>query len=250
MVTATGPVSYNSNIIVNTGTLAPGATLDVTLPATINTSAAGTYVFNSNTSATGDVNAGNDAMAVTNLVITAGTSLSGTYTVGSGGNYTTLSAAVAAYNTASCISGNVVFNLTDALYNAASGETFPIRIQHINNPGKYTLTIKPAANINASIIATGTSDSAVIKLNGADNIIIDGSNNGTTSRNLTIQNDRVTPQSAVIWIASLGGAGNGAVNNTVKKPGGYWWLCDLTRCTGRLWYCFFGQHPDEYGKCG
>src|SRR4030095_9278524 len=66
-------------------------------------------------------------------------------------------------------------------------------------------------------IAAGNSDSAVIKLNGADNIIIDGSNNGTSSRDLTIQNPKITIQASGIWVASLGGVGNGASDNTIKN---------------------------------
>jgi hypothetical protein len=209
---ATGPVAYSSSAIVSTGTLAPGATLDVTMPASINTSAAGTYVFTASTTLGADLNGGNNAMATQNIVVTAGTSLSGTYTVGAGGNYTTLTAAVAAYNAANCISGNVVFSLTDVLYNTTSGEIFPIRINSIANPSSYTLTIRPATGINATIDG---SDSTIIKLNGADNIIIDGSNNGSTTRNLTISNTKATSQAAGVWIASFGA--NGAINNTVKN---------------------------------
>ena len=55
-------------------------------------------------------------------------SLSGTYTVGAGGNFTTLTAAVTAYNT-NCVSGPVIFSLTDATYSGS--ETFPITINAI-----------------------------------------------------------------------------------------------------------------------
>src|SRR4051794_14287022 len=49
-------------------------------------------------------------------------SLAGTYTVGPGGNYTTLTAAVADYNAAS-LSGPVVFSLIAGTYSGS--ETFP-----------------------------------------------------------------------------------------------------------------------------
>ena len=54
-------------------------------------------------------------------------------------------------------------------------------------------------------------------MNGADNVTIDGSNNGTSSRNLTITNtNTATSGNAVIWLAAPA-AGNGANNNTIKN---------------------------------
>mgnify|MGYP001310950592 FL=1 len=141
------------------------------------------------------------------------TSLSGAYTVGAGGNYTTLTAAVNAYNT-SCLTGPVVFNLTDASYSAS--ETFPIVI----NANSYasatnTLTIKPATGVTATI--TGSSATSIIKYNGADYVTIDGSNTaGGTSRDLTISNSNTGTSSAVIWQGSAS-ASDGATNNTIKN---------------------------------
>jgi len=65
------------------------------------------------------------------------TAFGGTYTVGAGQTYTTLTAAVAAYNSATCFSGNVVFNLMDSTYSGS--ETFPITINSNANSGTYTL---------------------------------------------------------------------------------------------------------------
>ncbi|HRI59222.1 MAG TPA: proprotein convertase P-domain-containing protein, partial [Saprospiraceae bacterium] len=147
---------------------------------------------------------------VTPNTVTVQASLSGTFTVGAGGNFTTLTAAVAAYNT-SCLAGPVVFSLTDAVY---AGETYPITINQVPNASAVnTLTIRPAAGVSASFTASAT---ALIKLNGADWVIIDGSNNGTNSRNLTFSNTNAAA-SAVLWNASLGGGGNGATNNTFKN---------------------------------
>ncbi|MFN8333135.1 MAG: hypothetical protein U0T81_18300 [Saprospiraceae bacterium] len=70
----------------------------------------------------------------------ASTSLSGTYTVGSGGSYPTLTAAIAAYN-AACLTGPVTFNLIDPLYSAS--ETFPLTINsNLFASSTNTLTIK------------------------------------------------------------------------------------------------------------
>lgn len=138
--------------------------------------------------------------------------LSGTYTVGSAGNYATLTAAVASYNT-SCLSGPVVFSLTDATYSSA--ETFPITISANSFASlTNTLTIVPASGINATI--SGTSTSALVVLNGSDYVIINGSNNNTTSRNLSITNTNTSATTAAVLISSLGNAA-GATNNEIRN---------------------------------
>lgn len=136
--------------------------------------------------------------------------LIGTYTVGTGQTYPTLTAAIAAYNT-SCLGGAVTFNLMDSTYNTA--ETFPITIN--SNPQASainTLTIKPNATATLSgSVASG----ALLRLNGADFITIDGSSNGGTDKSLTITNTNTTAPTA-ISIASLG-TGFGATNNVVRN---------------------------------
>lgn len=81
----------------------------------------------------------------------------------------------------------------------------------------YTsVLIKPAAS--TSPVITSTADlTATIKLDGADNVTIDGSNNGTTSRDMTFQNSNTagSGQAVNIWIASNGT--NGATNNVIKN---------------------------------
>ncbi|MFN6378572.1 MAG: MopE-related protein [Flavobacteriales bacterium] len=145
--------------------------------------------------------------------------LSGTYTVGIGGNYSTLTAAVAAYNN-SCLGGAVVFSLTDAAY---TSETYPITINaNANSSATNTLTIKPT---QSATTFSGTSSSALIVLNGADYVIIDGSTGSTVnsvcpevyaSRNLTFTNSSTSTSSAVIWLQTATGP-NGATNNIVRN---------------------------------
>ena len=79
----------------------------------------------------------------------------------------------------------VTFTLLDAVYAA---ETYPIIIQPNGGASATnTLTIKPGVGVNASF--TGTSASALITLNGADWVTIDGANTiGGTTRNLSFQN--------------------------------------------------------------
>lgn len=135
--------------------------------------------------------------------------LNGVYTVGTAGTYTTITAAVADYNTR-CLSGPVTFSLLDATYPT---ETFPITIT--SNPdasATNTLTIVPASGVTTAI--TGSNATTIFKISGADYVTFDGSNNGTTTRDLTIANTNTA--GVVTWVASAD-ATNGALNATFKN---------------------------------
>jgi hypothetical protein len=122
--------------------------------------------------------------------------LTGTFSVGAAGTYTSLTQAVNVYNN-SCLAGPVVFELTDANY--STNETFPIVINH--NPDASlvnNLTIRPAAANSATVSGNALN---IIKFNGAKFITIDGSNNGSNSRNLTI-NTTNTSSAVVVWIGN------------------------------------------------
>ncbi|HMR90429.1 MAG TPA: hypothetical protein PKD51_19845, partial [Saprospiraceae bacterium] len=167
-----------------------------------------------------DVNTVSTNPITPNTYTVNATSLNGTYTVGALGNYTTLTAAVAAYNTA-CLNGPVLFNLIDANY---AGETFPISINaNAFASATNTLTIK-TTQPNTTI--SGTSATALITLNGADWVTIDGSISNTpnticppssASRNLTITNTSTSTTSAVIWLQTVTIGLNSATNNTIKN---------------------------------
>ncbi len=145
--------------------------------------------------------------------------LSGSYNVGAGQPYTTLSAAISAYNN-SCLAGAVTFLLTDAAYTEASAMTINA---NANASATNTLTIKPTL-ANTTIAVTGGSATAIFFLNGADYVTIDGSISATAntvcpasaaSRDLTITNTNTGTSSAVIWLGSNGA--DGATNNTIKN---------------------------------
>jgi len=139
-------------------------------------------------------------------------SISGTFSVGTTGDYTTLTDAVTDYNN-KYQTGPVVFSLIDASY---TSETLPISInQNLGTNATNTLTIKPAGSTTPTI--SGSSTSAVIKLNGADYVIIDGSNTSKgTDRNLTIENTGTGYNTCAIWVSSLG-ENSGATNNIIKN---------------------------------
>ncbi|MBS1797763.1 MAG: hypothetical protein JSS81_28330, partial [Acidobacteria bacterium] len=139
-------------------------------------------------------------------------SLSGSFTVGAGGDYNTLTDAVTALN-GSEITGPVVMELTDPTY--TTGETFPLTINANNgSSATNTVVIKPSVGVD-SVISGAVGSGCLIKLNGIDYLTIDGSNSGGSSRNLTISNTSTTSPAAVC-ISSLG-TGQGATNDTVKN---------------------------------
>ena len=147
-------------------------------------------------------------------------SIGGNYNVGTGAGtaYTTLTAAINAYNT-SCLSGPVTFFLTDAAYTEAAAMTINA---NADASAVNTLTIKPTLAAT-TIAVTGGSTSAIFVLNGADYVIIDGSIGSTVnaccstpaSRDLTISNTNAGTSSAVVWLQTNGS--DGATNNTVMN---------------------------------
>jgi hypothetical protein len=201
---------YNNTQVI--ASIASGATTPVTFASTM--VGAGTFTIKARAELAGDQVPTNDEITGT---FTAEAPLSGPYTIGAGGNYPTLTQAVAKLNSLG-VTGPVVLNLIDATYNRPNSpdatESYPIILNAI--PGASatnTVTIKPASgNV---VTMTGSSASALIVLNGSDFVTIDGSNNGTSSRNLTMTNTNTGTSSAVVWLQTAGA--DGATSNTVKN---------------------------------
>jgi hypothetical protein len=82
-------------------------------------------------------------------------------------------------------------------------------------PAAFTsVLIRP---VSTSRTISGTITGAVIKLNGADNVSIDGRIGGAGSgRDLTVRNNSTATATAAIWLASVA-AGNGASNNIIRN---------------------------------
>lgn len=123
-------------------------------------------------------------------------------------SYTTLKGAFDAINAgthngtiAIGISANTTETATAALN---SGEVLPANY----------LSVSIAPTGGARIIS-GTIVGAIVKLNGADNVTIDGRIAGS-GRNLTIENTNVSAATAAVWLSSVG-AGNGVTNSTVRN---------------------------------
>jgi hypothetical protein len=133
--------------------------------------------------------------------------LSGTYNVGAGQTFTSLTNADGLFANINSrgLSGNVVVNITSDLAEDGTNVLYQWAEQGIGN---YTLTIKPDASTGR--IISGNILAGMIRLNGAKRVIIDGSN-GTTSNYLTFRNTNTagTTGTAFTFI-------NGATNNTIK----------------------------------
>ncbi|GEN75937.1 T9SS type A sorting domain-containing protein [Chryseobacterium hagamense] len=128
------------------------------------------------------------------------------------GTYTTLKAAFDAIN-GGVHQGAITINVTASTTETASA----VLNASGSGNGSYTnVLIKPAAGVNATI--TSADPAATIKFNGADNVTVDGSNNATTSRNLTISNSYVATTGTtptVLWVSST--ATDGAENITIRN---------------------------------
>ncbi len=134
------------------------------------------------------------------------TGLSGTYLIGPGQTYTTLTSALSALNTGQ--SGHVIFELASNY--VSTSETYPIRIDSVGCiSSTKTLTIRPAAGAtNLSITSANTQ--GTINLNGCKFVTIDGRPGGAgTAAQLTINNTSLTTGYTIQFI-------NDASNNTIS----------------------------------
>ncbi|MFY7885339.1 MAG: BNR-repeat neuraminidase N-terminal domain-containing protein, partial [Dolichospermum sp.] len=143
--------------------------------------------------------------------------MSGTYNIGASQtfpHFTNLTTAISDLHNRG-VSAAVTFALQSDY--SSSGETFPLTINSITGASAAnTITIKPAASVTATITGSINS-SSILRLNGADYIIIDGSNSGGTDRSLTIENTTTTTSgNAVIWLCSPL-LTNGATNNIIRN---------------------------------
>ena len=139
--------------------------------------------------------------------------LAGPYLVGSAQvspNYTTLTSAVASLN-ARGVSAAVEFQLTDASYTTGT-EVYPLVINQVTGGSAVNrVTIRPTL---ANTVISGNA-SAIIRLNGADYITIDGSiTPGGSSRDLSIIDSNTS--SNTINIAS-GGIGLGCISDSIAN---------------------------------
>ncbi len=135
--------------------------------------------------------------------------ISGDLTIGVDGDYSTLGEFANSLNLLG-MSGNTNISIISDIE-----EINPVIINQWTETGglNYYLTIKPTGENR--IIQGNFPASAVIVLNGADRVIIDGELN-EGERNLTIKNNATNGTNAAIWIKSLGNAA-GCKDITIKN---------------------------------
>lgn len=203
--TITGPGSYSYTNTQTIASIAANQTVTVTFAATPVFTAGGTYTTTASV-ITADANTGNDSAAGTFTVFAPITG--GTVSVGTGQAYTSLTNSDGVFNAinSGTVTSNIIINITSDL----TGATGAVALNQF--AAGFTVTIEPSGTAR---IVSGSATTALIKLNGADNVTIDGSTSGGTNRSLTINNTNATG-TAVIWLSSLG-AGLGATNDTVKN---------------------------------
>lgn len=146
-------------------------------------------------------------------------SISGTFMIGASQtapHYTSITQALNDIATRELTSS--VTLLLQGDYNAPSEASFPLTFKPFlsTNPA-FTVTLKPDAGVNAVIY--GSSPTSILQFtDNAKNYIVDGSNNGTASRNLFIAN--TTAPGAVVIFEGLfdnQGVKNCTLKNTVIK---------------------------------
>ena len=131
--------------------------------------------------------------------------IAGVFHVGIGKDYDNLQFAVYDLNS-KFMTGPVTFILDDNTYPPIAGEQLTIK----NNPGSSSsniLTIKPNAGITPTIWGAFDFVSLIRVLNS--NTVIDGSNNGGTSRDLTITNTGDYSPSGILF----GSSGTAPITN-------------------------------------
>jgi Secretion system C-terminal sorting domain len=146
--------------------------------------------------------------------------------VGALGDFNTLTAASGLFSSINNIglSGNTIIEIIDPLITETNA--FPLyQIQNTGcGAGAVNLLIKPATGV--SPVLTGSRSNEPIIRILSSNVTIDGSNNGTTSRDLTLINTNTTGPSVILFGSlSTVPTNNSTLKNTVCRN-----TVNLTSC--------------------
>jgi hypothetical protein len=134
-----------------------------------------------------------------------------TVTIGAAGTYTSLTGAGGLF--AAINANGLAGNTTATIIDPTIAETGVNSLTPIGYAcaATYTLTIKPATGVTTTL--SGANATALINLNGATYVTIDGSNNGSGSKDMTISNTNTTGPTILL----SNGASNNIIKNTVIK---------------------------------
>ncbi|MBL7701337.1 MAG: T9SS type A sorting domain-containing protein [Ferruginibacter sp.] len=136
--------------------------------------------------------------------------------IGAAGDFSTLTGAGGLFNAINNVglAGNTTVEIADAL--VTENNAFPLyQIQNTGcNAGTATLLIKPAAGVSPTITGSRPNDPLIRIL--SSNVTIDGSNNGTTSRDMTLTNTNTTGPTVILFgsLASIP-ISNSVLKNTI-----------------------------------
>jgi trimeric autotransporter adhesin len=170
------------------------------------------------------VSEGGLSVALAGSQSTVSPTISGTKTIGPTGDYSSLTAAIAAIQTAA-LSGPTILELQSTYVSTV--ETFPIRLAALSTTPANTLTIRPATGANGLVISSSVVDSAIV-FDGAKYVTLDGKPGGGTAgrdlvNNLTIKNTLITPVYSASGVSTVL-LQNDATNNLIVS-------CNLTGVT-------------------
>jgi len=152
----------------------------------------------------------------------------GTYSIGPGGDYASITLALADLYTCASITGPFIFELKSTYVSTV--ETFPITINSIGGTSSInTITFRPEAGATALSITSNNTTGTVL-FDGGSNIIFDGRPGGVgTAKELTIQNTNIGNSYAVKFINDASGntihwcnvksANNNAAGGTIILAG-------------------------------
>ncbi len=127
----------------------------------------------------------------------ASAQLSGTYRIGSGGDYSSIASAVSDLNS-NGVSGPVVFEIIGGTYTLSSG----IDLYYVSGmSATNTVTFRPEPGADVTITGSLAYD-AIIEINGGSYYVIDGnsSTGSTVTRNMTIRNNYSSTYCSTIWL--------------------------------------------------
>lgn len=159
------------------------------------------------------------------------TPLTGTVTVGTGGQYANLGAAFSDINNLG-LSGNTILSIVSNITEPAAAQ---LNQWAEAGAGGYTLTIRPSGPNR--VISGNTVNTGLIVLAGADRVIIDGRIGGSgTARDLTFRNDNNSSLSIVFFLAgqttAAGGCNDVTIRNTILIGGS---TVGTTTGTAAIW---------------
>jgi hypothetical protein len=130
--------------------------------------------------------------------------ISGTKTVGSGGDYSNLTIAFAEIN-ANTLSGNIDLQLITGY--PAIPETYPIQSSNTASVGAFNVKVYPTV---AGLSITSNNTTGTLNLNNAKNITFDGRVNQAGANDLVIANSNAGASYAILL-------NNDASNNTIQN---------------------------------